>query len=501
MSKPVDPFTSFHPHAAGTSARASNASLDAAELESTTRAAEVVVLWGDEVLRVAHVSPSGGHRTSSPSTREPLGADRLPVVFTEDGLISCVVPEDASGRVTVGTMSKSFDELATEGKLSNSDEIPGARLYALPEQASARIEYGGLTYLVRPTHAARAIGRRTRFDLKQTGWVGLSLSVHAFFLVLFYYSPPHTQALSLSPDASRERLIAYLAPANERLVPETPPPEWSSAGEGEPGEESARAAGEEGQAGDPDERRTRNRMGIARTSDAAPTLARENIRENVQSLAAVGAIRALVGSWNAPTSPFGADRANGTDPMSAIGALMGVQLGANAGHGGLGMRGTGRGAGGFGDFIGVGELGTMGGRCRGTGCGPGNGPGGYGSSVGFPGRDRPTRVPTITPARASVTGALSPEAIRRVVRRHLPEIRHCYEQGLQANPSLEGRVTMRWMIAPDGRVQAASVASSDLGSAPVESCISQAVQRWTFPTPEGGGVVGVSYRFVLRAAH
>jgi hypothetical protein len=39
-----------------------------------------------------------------------------------------------------------------------------------------------------------------------------------------------------------------------------------------------------------------------------------------------------------------------------------------------------------------------------------------------------------------------------------------------------------------------------MGNAPVENCIVQAVRRWDFPTPSGGGMTIVSYPFVLVPA-
>jgi len=231
-------------------------------------------------------------------------------------------------------------------------------------------------------------------------------------------------------------------------------------------------------------------------------MARQNIRENMQSIAAIGALRAMTGTWNAPTSPYGADVANGIDEMNALGALMGEQTGDNFGFGGLGMHSSGRGGGGLGEgTYGVGRLGTMG-TCRGTACGPGNGPGGYGGGVDLSGRGHNARVPPrVNHGVSQVTGGLSQEAIRRVVQRHLPEVRFCYEQGLQSNPSLEGRVSVRWIITPAGGVQSAAIGSSDLRNGGVESCIASAVQRWTFPAPDGGGMVGVNYPFVLRSSN
>ena len=57
------------------------------------------------------------------------------------------------------------------------------------------------------------------------------------------------------------------------------------------------------------------------------------------------------------SAPSVHDSANGTDPMSALGALMGDQVGGSAGFGGLGLRGTGRGGGGTGEST-NGDLGV-----------------------------------------------------------------------------------------------------------------------------------------------
>lgn len=136
--------------------------------------------------------------------------------------------------------------------------------------------------------------------------------------------------------------------------------------------------------------------------------------------------------------------------------------------------------------IGLGNLGTIG----------GSGGSGYGRGAGGLGEDRGA-TPRIRTGSAEVRGSLSPEVIRRVVRRHINEVRFCYEQELSAHPDLEGRVNVAFVISPSGAVSEARVSSSTLGSATVESCITTAVQRWTFPAPEGGGVVAVTYPFVL----
>lgn len=65
---------------------------------------------------------------------------------------------------------------------------------------------------------------------------------------------------------------------------------------------------------------------------------------------------------------------------------------------------------------------------------------------------------------------------------------------------LAGRLTVRFTISGAGRVMAAAVQESSVGDARVESCLREAVTRWEFPQPRGGGAVVVSYPFVLVPA-
>ena len=219
-------------------------------------------------------------------------------------------------------------------------------------------------------------------------------------------------------------------------------------------------------------------------------------RDQQKNLAkGVGILNVLQQSLNMPTSPFGRDSALGTDAENALGALMGNQIGPNFGFGGLGLRGTGSGGGGTGEgTIGLGNLGTIGhGGGGGSGVGYGRGAGGLRGRGGG-------KVPKIKPGQAMVKGSLSKEVIRRVIRQHINEIRFCYEQVLATKPDLGGRVGIQFIISPTGAVQMSKLASSTLGNGTVEQCIVKAVRRWTFPSPEGGGVVIVTYPFVLAPA-
>ena len=97
-------------------------------------------------------------------------------------------------------------------------------------------------------------------------------------------------------------------------------------------------------------------------------------------------------------------------------------------------------------------------------------------------------------------GSLDKEIIRRIIRRHINEVKFCYEQELTKKPTLGGRIMVQFTIAASGQVIASVLQNSTMGSAKVENCTVQAVRRWEFPKPLGGGIVIVSYPFVLTPA-
>lgn len=106
-------------------------------------------------------------------------------------------------------------------------------------------------------------------------------------------------------------------------------------------------------------------------------------------------------------------------------------------------------------------------------------------------------LPWLGTGCVTTSGVLDKEVIRRVVRSHVDEVQSCYERGLRGNPTLNGRVEVRFTISSSGAVSAVAVRSSTLNSPPVEMCIAQAVHHWQFPKPQDGIFI-VTYPFVLH---
>jgi TonB family protein len=99
----------------------------------------------------------------------------------------------------------------------------------------------------------------------------------------------------------------------------------------------------------------------------------------------------------------------------------------------------------------------------------------------------------------AATGGLSPRIIKSYIRRKIGAIRACYQKGLQANPSLKGKVKVKFVIQPSGKVLGAKVVQSSLNSSQVEGCITRNIKSWKFPSSQGGEITTVTYPFVFSA--
>jgi len=100
-------------------------------------------------------------------------------------------------------------------------------------------------------------------------------------------------------------------------------------------------------------------------------------------------------------------------------------------------------------------------------------------------------TPKIRQGELTVTGKLDTEIVRRVIRAHFAMLRTCYEDGLQGDPNLEGRVTTKFVIGRDGTVVTAQDGGSDLPNQNVVGCVRGAIKTLVFPKPEEGIVIVV----------
>ena len=184
--------------------------------------------------------------------------------------------------------------------------------------------------------------------------------------------------------------------------------------------------------------------------------------EQARNAGILGVLRQTEGSHTRRSSPQTPRPAN--DGSDVLGGLIGPQIGEAYGVGGLGLDRHRMGGGGSEGTMGLGNLGTIS-RQRAAAHGYGRrGAGGLGGRRA--GAD-------VIAGMANVRGSLDKEIIRRIIRRHINEVKYCYEQELTKKPDLGGRIMVQFTIAASGRSSRPVLQNSTMGNARVENCTSR----------------------------
>lgn len=129
--------------------------------------------------------------------------------------------------------------------------------------------------------------------------------------------------------------------------------------------------------------------------------------------------------------------------------------------------------------------------------GRGSGMSTYGSGVGLGGKGNVTI--DAGGSDEGWDGTIDREAVRRVIRSILSQIKSCYERELRVKKGLEGKVVIQFEIMEQGRVRSAHTKSSTMGNPTVESCVAARIREARFPEPPPGSVAVVDYPFVFGA--
>ncbi len=91
------------------------------------------------------------------------------------------------------------------------------------------------------------------------------------------------------------------------------------------------------------------------------------------------------------------------------------------------------------------------------------------------------------------------EKLAAYVRSRKGAIQQCYEKELKRNPSLKGKVVVRFSITPAGRTSDIDIEENTLGNEAVASCIKTTIRGWVFPFKPPSDVP-VAYPFVFAPA-
>ncbi len=302
---------------------------------------EVRILWGASVLHVAHLAPSRSFHVGEAGSRgaacdcfvpaSALGVARAPLFVAGEGdTIRLVIVRSMTGTVKLlGGPARSVAEM-----IDHADAyapIDGARLVDLPRGASARLEIGGLVFVVTSAEPAPAIADLRRPRTRSVPfWVGSGL-LHLGLLGSLSCFPASPAADDLE-GISSDQLYAIQAALQDVDEKQQEARETEQVAEGaedakNEGGTGVRARGEEGSMGQASTSKRYGVMGPAVAAD--PHIARG---EALRSAAEFGMIGLLnQGAGGDPNAP--------QDPLDGVG--LGSVHGAGRGGAGLGLSGVG----------------------------------------------------------------------------------------------------------------------------------------------------------------
>ena len=431
---------------------------------------EIAHLWSDQVLEVeSYKKPKtvliGGDENNDYVLEDSvLEQPRFPlVVYQENDGYSLNFSPRMEGMVKRQGQQYSLEEVVSSGIATESRHARGGYTIELTRDTSVRLDFGGNTFLVHFAPLPAVAGGTLAVERAPIVYQSISLALHVAFMILVFTLPDGYGQLELYDHDAEDRFAELMQPPEEEEEEELDE-DWLDDDDAE--DESEAEAPDEDEVEDVDELEIEGEEDMDE-EELQEARDREIARD-------AGALAAFDGD---PQQAIGGDAQTALADMDADHSASGV--------GGLGLAGAGRGGA-------EGEEGV--GRAN-VGTGGGAGAGDADADLG----DRDTINPEVIPDEPETQGALDREIIQRVVRQHRREIQHCYEQQLQRNPDLDGRITMQWTISPAGDVVAASVEETTMNSPEVERCMAQRIQRWSFPEPDGGGIVRVNYPFNFSA--
>ena len=456
------------------------------------RGVEIRILWGDTLLDAGNfVKPSRPVTVGSADTVDFLLAgpelplESFPLLRWQDGEYRFQFSKGMSGALEQDGKPTPLATLVKSRKAQPDGAHDGVWSVAIPPGALAWAGLGsGIrieAFHVRPERMTPAPWyERINYQF-----------LNLFLVLLFLMGAFVVAALNFPHDADTVADDLFKNPQRMAKFIIKPPSEQPKANKyleklqrelkkEQPGEMAERHRGTEGQMGKRDAPKTNAR--------SAPRAIDPNAKDIVKNSGLVGLIGR--GKGGGLSTIFGQGGLGG-DLKGAVGNMFGPVVGDSQGVGGLGLKGTGTGGGGQGETIGIGGVGTK---------GRGGGLGGYGTGVGGLGR-KADRDVSIQTGSVAVLGAIDKELVRKVIQEHASQIRYCYEQELQRDPRLEGKVVVKWIINGDGHASGAQVdQGTTLGNERVQRCMMDRIQSWEFPKPKGGGIAVITYPWILRAS-
>lgn len=441
------------------------------------RVLQVSIYWGNDLLDVKHFEGSAQVTVGPlPSNTIVLAAEGVPDSFTlvqadNDGA-QIAVPENFPFEARIDKATFSREELKSKGALKPMDGAVKAFGYRLNLADKVAVTFGTVTVAVEYVSPSKKFASTLMQRLDQA-FVGTMVFVglfSAFFTMMVMVAP------ALEENASDDLFKNSARFAKMMLKDEQKKPKKFELSGSKGG---GKHKDEEGKFGKKDKKQE----DALASKKGAPKVDPNKKEKDRQVALNSGILGALKGSKMSAVSNVFGPGGLGTGINNALGGLRGSAMGDAGGAGGLGSRGAGPGGGG--NSLGIGGLGN----------GTGRGTGGQGN-VDLGGRGKGERQ--VEHVKTVVQGALSQEAIARVLDRAKSQMRYCYEKELQRIPDLAGKIQTKFVIGPSGGVDDANVPLTTMNNSNVEECVLRVIRRLRFPQPAGGGTVEVAYPLVYN---
>lgn len=395
----------------------------------------------------------------------------FPVFEYKSGQYSLVFTEAMDGRVRLGTADVDFGSLRSQGLAKKRGNV-----YVLPlsEAAKGKISLGEVTLLFQFVNPPPEPPKpELPVNIKGSIWASMdqiffgilaaSLMLH-FSGATWIACQPKPVEREIALDELPDRFAKVMMPVKV----EPPPPQKTEAAAGE-------AKTDEGDKPKDTPKKTAAKEPAGGGDPAAKKAAM------AKAVASKGLLKILGSSGGGGGGAFEDVLGGGTGAGDIAGALAGaggVGVATADAVGGGGPRGGGSGA-----VAGIGDLGTSG-----------------GGNVNLGSKGDAKVSGKVMDAAPEVDSAdIDREALNRYLKARLSAIRNCYEKELKRNPTLKGKVVVRFAITSSGRSAEIEIEENTLGNEAVASCIKTVIRAWVFPfKPESE--VPVVYPFVFSPA-
>ncbi|MBN8468788.1 AgmX/PglI C-terminal domain-containing protein [Corallococcus exiguus] len=380
-----------------------------------------------------------------------------------------IIDEHMQGRINLGSSDVDFDALRDQGlatrRADDTFDLP------LQESARGKVDLPDATLFFHFIPAP-APGSKPALppELKASTWrtvdrvfFGILLTMLVLYVlsVALIIAQPAPVEAEVELDQLEDRFVRAIIPPQPAKKEE--PKETAATGEKKPEEE-----------------KTAPKKTPTTASTPAPANSAERRQQVEARVAGTGLLKLLGG-----TGPGGGDAIADVLGSSGSGANVAEAL-AGATAGGALTAGSGGGNG-----I-ANPQGDTGGKMAGIGATQTSGAGTVNT-----GQKQVVKVPQVVDSVPEVDSSeVKPKDLARFIQSRKASIQRCYENGLKRDPSLKGRVMVRFDLTPQGRASNVEVEESTLRSDEVINCIKTTMRAWTFPFKPSDDVP-VSYPFIF----